>query len=243
MPALDRPEAVIEVENVFFCYNGQEVLRDIHLAVLRGDYLALVGSNGSGKTTLLKIILGLLSPSAGSVRLFGKKVHDFNEGSKIGYVPQKATHIDSHFPATVREVALMGRYGRRGLFHRVRKEDREKTEEALARVGMSDFQDRLIGDLSGGQQQRVFIARALASEPELLLLDEPTAGIDKEMREDFYALLRNLNRELGLTIFLVTHDLERIAHERMHVACIDQTLFFHHSVESFFKETKPVHLH
>ncbi len=174
MRTVNHGENIIEVQNVSFSYNGHEVLKDINLAIHRGDYLGLVGGNGSGKTTLIKIILGLLKPTSGTIKLFGKNITDFKDWSKIGYVPQKATSFDVNFPATVREVVLMGRYGRRGLFHRVAQEDRDRAREALEQVEMWQHRDRLIGDLSGGQQQRVFIARALATEPEVIFLDEPT---------------------------------------------------------------------
>src|SRR5258708_5134679 len=166
----DHTQNIIEVNKVSFSYDGQEVFKDINLTIHRGDYLAIVGGNGSGKTTLIKIILGLLEPTSGSVRLFARDIKDFKEWPKIGYVPQKATNFDSNFPATVEEAVLMGRYARRGLFRRITNEDREKTRQALEKVDMLVFKDRLIGDLSGGQQQRVFIARALATEPEVLFL-------------------------------------------------------------------------
>lgn len=241
---INHAENIIEVHNVSFAYNRHEVLKEINLAIHKGDYLALVGGNGSGKTTLIRIILGLLKPASGTVRLFGKNIAHFKEWSKIGYVPQKVTHFDVHFPATVQEVVLMGRYGRRGLFHGITDEDYVKTEEALKDVDMWDYRDRLIGDLSGGQQQRVFIARALAGQPEIIFLDEPTVGVEKQIENEFYALLRKLNEKLRLTVVLVTHDIENIAHEAMHVACIDKTLFFHGSVDAYFSAThKIIHPH
>lgn len=243
MHPVDHSKNIVEVENLSFSYGNQEVLSNINLTIHRGDYLAVVGGNGSGKTTLLKIILGLLKPDGGDVYLFGKNVKDFKEWRKIGYVSQKATNFDANFPATVEEVVLMGRYARRGLLHHLVPEDRKKTREALEKVEMWQYRGRQIGEISGGEQQRVFIARALASEPEIIFLDEPTAGIDKNAREDFYTLLKKLNQKFNLTVILVTHDVLDIANEAMHVACINQTLFFHDSVEAFLKDTKPVHIH
>ena len=237
MPTVDHHQNIIEVQNVSFAYNGHEVLTDINLSIHRGDYLGFVGRNGSGKTTLIRIILGLLKPASGTVRLFGESSNAFKDWSKIGYVPQKATSIDASFPATVQEIALMGRYGRRGLFHRITEEDRDKTRAALQHVEMLEHRQQLIGNLSGGQQQRVFIARALAAEPEIIFLDEPTVGVEKSIKDDFYALLKKLNRQLHLTVVLVTHDIESMAHEAMHVACIDRTLFYHESADDFFRET------
>lgn len=243
MHPVDHKQNIVEVENLSFSYANQEVLSNINLTIHRGDYLAVVGGNGSGKTTLIKIILGLLKPGSGDVYHFGTNIKDFKEWRKVGYVSQKATNFDANFPATVEEVVLMGRYARRGLLHHLVQDDRKKAREALEKVEMWQYRGRQIGDLSGGEQQRVFIARALASEPEIIFLDEPTAGIDKDAREDFYTLLKKLNQKFNLTVILVTHDVLDIANEAMHVACINQTLFFHDSVESFLKDTKPVHIH
>jgi zinc transport system ATP-binding protein len=193
---------------------------------------------------LLKIMLGLLPPRSGTVTLFGKDIRYFSDWQKIGYVPQKATGFDAQFPATVEEVVRMGRYGRRGLLKDITAQDKEKALEALGRVGMEGERTRLIGSLSVGQQQRVFIARALAGEPEILFLDEPTVGVEKEVRDDFYALLRTLNTNLGLTVVLITHDIEAVAHEAMHIACLDCTLLFHSSVKGFLKDARTtVHTH
>lgn len=240
MHAVNHSENVVEVSGVSFSYNGHEVLKDINLAIHKGDYLGLVGGNGTGKTTLLKLILGPLTPSSGTIKLFGQDIRSFKDWSRVGYVPQKVTAFDVNFPATVEEVVLMGRYGRRGLFHRVTAADREKSTEAIQHVDMLRYRHTLIGDLSGGEQQRVFIARALAGEPEILFLDEPTVGVEQSIKADFYALLQKLNKELELTIVLVTHDIESMAHQAMHIACLDRTIFFHDSVDKYFADTHQV---
>lgn len=241
---VDHTDTIVEVKDVSFSYGDHEVLSRINLSIHRGDYLGLVGGNGSGKTTLLKIILGLLKPTSGRVTLFGTDAEAFHNWPRIGYVPQKVTAFDTGFPANAEEVVLMGRYGRRGLFRRVTEEDRQQARKALEQVGMLQHRFRLIGDLSGGQQQRVFIARALAGEPEIIFLDEPTVGVEKKVKDEFYALLRKLNEELRLTVVLVTHDIESMAHEAMHIACVDHTLFFHDSVDQYFKDThKVIHPH
>jgi zinc transport system ATP-binding protein len=240
MPHVNHNENIIEADHISFSYSGHEVLHDITLTVHRGDYLGIVGGNGAGKTTLIKILLGLLKPSSGTIKLFGQEISRFKDWAKIGYVPQKATNFDVNFPATVEEVVLMGRYSRRGLFKSMTGEDRHKAKEALEHVEMWQYRDRLIGDLSGGQQQRVFIARALAGNPEVVILDEPTVGIEQEIKAEFYTLLRKLNRELRLTVVLITHDIESMSKEAMHVACIDHTLFFHNSVDEYFKDTHAV---
>ncbi len=233
MREIDHGKNIIEVKNASFSYGNAEVLHDITLDIHQGDYLGVIGPNGAGKTTLLKIMLGLLPASGGSVRLFGRPIREFTAWEKIGYVPQKAVHFDVNFPATAREVALMGRYARRGLLRRIARRDREIADRALRQVGMREKQNSLIGDLSGGEQQRVFIARALAGEPEIIFLDEPTTGVDKNTQDQFYALLRKLNRELGLTLVLISHDIERVAGEVMHIACIDKTLVCHTSPQEF----------
>lgn len=234
---VDHSKNVIEVENISFSYGDNEVLSGITFDVHQGDYLGVIGPNGAGKTTLLKIILGLLKPSAGSIKLFGQKLEDFKNWEKIGYVPQKATNFDPNFPSTVHEVVIMGRYAKRGLFSRVRQEDHQKALKALEQVEMGEFHNRLIGDLSGGQQQRVFIARALAAEPEVIFLDEPTVGVDQKTRAEFYDLLKKLNENLGLTLVLISHDIEMITKEVMHIACIDRTLTCHMSPEEYLKES------
>lgn len=238
MHKIDHTKNIIELKDISFSYGQGDVLSDINLEIHQGDYYGMVGPNGAGKTTLLKIILGLLKPTRGAVKLFDTYINDFKDWWKIGYVPQKASNFDANFPATVYEVVLMGRYARRGLFHRTTKEDHEIAEESLKQVDMLDFKDRLIGDLSGGQQQRVFIARALAGRPEVIFLDEPTASIDRHIQTEFYALLKKLNQELGLTLVLITHDIEMISNEAMHIACVDRTLTCHSTPEDFLKESK-----
>lgn len=235
---IDHTKNIIEVSNISFSYGNEDILRDVNLSIHKGDYLGIVGSNGSGKTTLLRIILGLIKQKSGSVKLFGRDIKDFKDWSKIGYVPQKATNFDNNFPLTVFEVVLMGRYGKLGLLHSVTNVDKKIVEEALLNVEMLEYKDRQIGDLSQGQQQRVFIARALAGNPEVLFLDEPTVGIEKDVKNKFYQLLHNLNEKLKITIVIVTHDIESMASEAMHVACMkDNTLVFHKSLDSLFRES------
>lgn len=229
----EHSENIIEVRDVSFSYNGHEVLSHVDLDVHRGDYLAIVGGNGSGKTTLVKIMLGLLTPHAGSVRLFGADIRAFKQWNKIGYVRQHAAHVDTRFPASVFDVVLMGRYPARGLLQRMTETDRRIAQTALEEVGMASRAQVHIHTLSGGQLQRVLIARALAGEPEVLILDEPTVGVDAKTKADFYALVRRLNRERALTVVLITHDVESVAHEAMHIACVDCRVFFHKSYEEY----------
>jgi zinc transport system ATP-binding protein len=220
---------LVALEHVCFSYGGEQVLHEVNLTIQPGDFLGVIGPNGSGKTTLLRIMLGLARSECGHVRLFGTDIRDFRDWHRIGYVPQKAVVFESRFPASVAEVVLSGRVGRTGLGRPFGPADRQAGLEALETVGMADYRDRLIGRLSSGQQQRVFIARALANHPDLLVLDEPTVGVDPEAQEQFYSLLRRLNRDMGTTLVLVSHDVAVIAKEVTQMACLNRTLVFHGS--------------
>lgn len=204
------------------------ILEDISLDLFAGDFLGLIGPNGGGKSTLLKVMLGLIKPDRGSISVFGlppKKAR-----SRVGYVPQK-TVFDQSFPVKVLDVVLMGRFSQRGLFNRYGREDREAARRALEAVGMEDRSEREIGALSGGEQQRVFVARSLVSDPKLLLLDEPTAGVDSAQQTDFYELLGHLNQKDGITIVLVSHDVTAISTYVGKIACLNQRLYYHDSHE------------
>ncbi|QJA05707.1 metal ABC transporter ATP-binding protein [Thermosulfurimonas marina] len=215
---------VVEAEKVSFAYDGEPVLEEVTLKLFLGDFCALIGPNGSGKSTLLKILVGLLRPQEGRVRLFGKDLEEFREWHRVGYVPQKVTAlVDRVLPLTVAEAVALGLVARRGLSA---KERRLRVARALERVGLSGMEGRLLRELSGGQQQRVFLARALVGEPELLLLDEPTTGVDFASQERFYELLGNLNRE-GITILIVTHDIGVVDRHVKQVACLNRRLVFH----------------
>ncbi len=234
MQQVTHSQTIIELDSVCFSYNSEEVIKNVSLEIHKGDYVGIVGPNGGGKTTLLKLMLGLLKPHDGKVKLFGTQIDDFKDWSKIGYVPQK-TYVEMNLPVTVEEMVAMGRYGKRGLFRFTTKEDKEKTYQALKQVGMLEFKNRQIGDLSGGQQQRVFIARAMASEPEIIFLDEPTVGVDVKTQKQFYELLRKLNRELDLTLVLVTHELDVVAHEATELGYINRTMEYYGEPNEFLK--------
>lgn len=225
----------IEVNDVSFSYGNTPVLENVSLTVHKGDYLGIIGPNGGGKTTLLKIMLGLLIPQTGTVKLFGTNRNEFKQWQKIGYVPQKAVNFDSHFPATVYEVAAMGRIARRGLMRSLTKKDHSAIQKALEEVEMAEHRNTLISDLSGGQQQRIFIARALAAEPEIIFLDEPTVGVDVHVQQQFYHLLKKLNRTLGITLVLVSHDIDVVAHEATEVACVNRRLVYDGDPKHFLK--------
>lgn len=209
------------------------VLEDINLTIPSGAFLAIVGPNGSGKSTLLKLILGLLKVQAGEIKLYGQDINRFKDWQLIGFVSQKANSFNTGFPATVYEVVATGLTKKIGLFKRMNKEDDVKVKEAIESVGLSGLLNRNIGDLSGGQQQRVFIARALVSDPKLLILDEPTVGIDARNVQYFYEMLTNLNKKNGITLLLVTHDIGSISEKVTHVACLNKHLYFHGILEEF----------
>lgn len=226
MHKVDHKENIIECTDICFSYGSTSILHNVDLSVHRGDYLGIMGPNGGGKTTLLKIMLGLLKPQCGSIKLFGKDITDFKDWSKIGYVPQKATSFDTNFPATVFEVVLMGTFGKRGILHQTTRGDKDAVYDALKKVEMTDFAERLIGDLSGGQQQRVFIARALVSNPEVIFLDEPTTGIDESSQKEFYSLLRTLNRQYDVTLVFISHDHTALKKEATEIATVHRTLTY-----------------
>ena len=226
-------KTLIRVEGVTFTYGHDPVLADVSLSIHEGDFLAILGPNGSGKTTLLKIILGLLKPTRGSVFLMGKSVEKFGEWQKIGYVPQKATHFDPLFPASAKEVVAMALLSSTKFLHRLNKKEDTSISHALELVGMADFANRRIGELSGGQQQRVFIARAIVQQPRILFLDEPTTGVDAETQAHFYEILDCLNKNEGITIVQVTHDIGIVNKHVTSVACLNQRLAYHGSHEDF----------
>jgi zinc transport system ATP-binding protein len=222
-------EKVIQIKNLSFGYDKELVLENINLEVFRGDYLGIVGPNGSAKSTLIKLIINNLKPKKGEIYLFGEKIDSFKGWGKIGYVAQKSNSFNTSFPATVEEIVGLNLFSKIGLFKSIKKNHMERVYEALSIVGMEDYGKRLIGNLSGGQQQRVFIARTLVSSPEIILLDEPTVGIDLKSQEEFYKLMMKLNKELNMTIIMVSHDIGAITENANRVACMGgKRLLTHH---------------
>jgi len=213
-------DKIVSVQNLFFGYDEKLALEDINLDIYKGDYLGIVGPNGSAKSTLLKLVLGLLKPQRGSIKIFNQDIKDFKEWGKVGYVAQKATSFNTSFPATVEEVVTANLFPKIGLFKSVKKKHIEKAYETLKIVGMESYRHRLIGNLSGGQQQKVFIARTLISEPEIIFLDEPTVGIDVESQKEFYDLLERFNKEMNITIVMVSHDIGVITEKVNRIACM-----------------------
>lgn len=197
---------VLTAKNLQFAYGSETILKSVSFDIKKGDYVGLIGQNGSGKSTLLKLLLGLLQPTGGEIELFGEPIKKFHHWEKIGYVPQRSGIFDQSFPATVEEIVNMGllkeKAGNEKLIHR-----------ALEMVEMSHLKDKQLRELSGGQQQRVLIARALVNQPELIFLDEPVVGVDTQSQHNFYQILHRLNKDLNLTLLLVSHDLDIVAHE------------------------------
>jgi len=230
---VNRSDPLISVENVSFSFNGLEVIQNVTFAISPGDFMALIGPNGSGKSTLIRIIVGILKPSTGRVVIMGEELGQFTQWQRVGYVPQKATHMDPYFPASVREVVAMGLISKKRFPRLLTRQDEAVIDRALDQVDMKALKNRRIGELSGGQQQRVFIARAIVNGPDVLFLDEPTAGVDADTQTRFYEMLADLNRKEGLTIVLITHDFGIITRHVNKVACLNQRLFFHGTHDDF----------
>jgi zinc transport system ATP-binding protein len=225
--------SIVDIKQLNYRYEKDIVLEDINLSIPEGSFLAIVGPNGSGKSTLLKLILGLLKLQKGEIFLFGQEMNKFKDWQKIGYVSQKANSFNTGFPASVFEVVSSGLTKKIGMFKFFKKEHFYQVIEALKAVGMEKFSERSIGELSGGQQQRVFIARALVSEPKLLILDEPTVGVDAENVNTFYQMLGDLKNNHGITLLLVTHDIGTISDKVSHVACLNKHMHFHGETKEF----------
>lgn len=218
--------AIIEINNLDFTYNGEAILQDVNLAIPEKDFVAIIGPNGGGKTTLIKLILGLLTPDKGTIRINGKSPREAS--SCIGYVPQDI-HLNQSFPITVMDVVLMGKLDPKRRLSRRSAANRSDALAALERMDMAAYADKKIGTLSGGQRQRVFIARALVTGPKLLLLDEPTSSIDTKGQADFYQFLREFNKDI--TILVVSHDLLVISRYVKSVTCVNKKVHYHDQSE------------
>lgn len=217
---------VVEIRGLWAAYEHEPILEDINLVINRGDFIGLIGPNGGGKSTLLKVLLGLLAPMRGEVRLFGQL--PVRGRRMVGYVPQSFA-FDRAFPIRVHEVVRMGRLSRHGPGRRYTEADDAAVHTALEQVDAWRLRDKPFGTLSGGQRQRVLIARALAAEPQLLILDEPTASVDPQGRADLYEILRTLNERMS--ILLVTHDMLAISSYVKSVGCLNRRLVYHGAQE------------
>ena len=225
----------LEINDIHVHFGNTKILENLSFRAYEGDYIGILGPNGSGKSTLLKIILGLLRPTRGTVKLFSRDIRSAENLSLVGYVPQQGAATELQFPATVEEIVLSGRTIRAGLFHPFTRVDHAAAASALKHVGMYDLRRRLIGQLSGGQRQKVYIARALAAEPKMLILDEPTVAIDARSEAEFYRMLRELNDKHHITIILVSHDIDVVAREVDSVLCLNRSIVCHLPSKDFRK--------
>ncbi len=226
-------EKILEANNIYFGYDEKTILEDISLNIYRGDFLGIVGPNGSAKSTLLKLMLGILKPQKGSISLLGAPIENFNQWGRIGYISQRVRDFNSAFPATVEEIVGANLYSKMGFFKFISKEHKQKIKQVLEVVNMAQYEKHLIGNLSGGQQQRVFIARTLISNPEIIFMDEPLIGVDVQSQEQFYGLMEKLNKELGITLIMVSHDIGVITNRANRVACVGNKKVFVHSSDGF----------
>ncbi len=221
---LDFKVPIFDVKNVNFSAASQHILSNVSLEIFNGEYIAIIGPNGGGKTTLARILLGLTQPTSGEIKLYGKKLKAFKNWEKIGYVPQRASHVDENFPATVEDIVKMGMTSKHSFFSILSKEEKQLIEDSMLKMDVLDLKEKMVGKLSGGQRQRAMIARALASKPEILILDEPNTGVDMVSQKRFYALLRKLNQEENITILFITHDVGVIADDISRLFTVNQKI-------------------
>jgi zinc transport system ATP-binding protein len=233
---------LLEATGVSFAYGQNKVLEDVAISVRPGQFVALVGPNGSGKTTLLRVLLGSLTPSSGTVRLLGEAPGRLREPWRLGYVPQRPV-LSSEVPATVEEIVASGRLARRGWWRPLRRTDRAEVRHALESVDLVGLARRPVNELSAGQQQRAFIARAFASEPELLVLDEPIAGVDAESQRRFRGSLVHLLREHAAGVLLVSHELSPVAQDLDRVVVLKRTVLFDGTPEKLTREGVSLGVH
>lgn len=202
-------EEMLTLKNVHFGYGSRPVLKEITLSFEKGDFAAIMGVNGAGKSTLLKLMLGILEPQQGEVEILGQKMKAFKQWHRVGYLSQQAAKKGQSFPATCEEIVKANLFSKIGFLRFPKKKHELQVAAALEAVGMAGYEKRLIYQLSGGQQQRVMLAHVLVSEPELIILDEPTTGIDQEAIVELYEVLKRLNEEKNITIIMVTHEMEK----------------------------------
>jgi zinc transport system ATP-binding protein len=228
---------VIEAKDVSVQYQGVEALFRISFDVQSGEYIGIVGPNGSGKTTLVKALLGLVF-FEGTIRFLGESLSDFTATKHIGYLPQKMSFLDQRFPATAKEIVVSGVYCCKRFPKRLLKSDYKAAEEAMEILGVANLANRPIGRLSGGQQQRILLARALVHHPQLLILDEPTVALDPQSRESFYATVKKLNKENGVTVLLVSHDFGSVGQYASKLLYLDREIIFYGTFEEFCKSPR-----
>ncbi len=230
-----QKNTVLEMNHVDIFRSKDQVIQDATFTINKGDYVGIVGPNGGGKTTLLLAIFGFLPIKNGSIQLFSQNISTFSSWERIAYVPQGATYFDSNFPLTVHELISLGRIQRKNIGRPLKKADWDAVSESLQLMGIQDLTSKRIGDLSGGQKQRAFIAKALVRNPEILILDEPVAGIDATSLENFYKQLSDLNRQKNITILIVSHDLSTVFCRMTKLLCVNKKVY----LSDITKESDP----
>ncbi|NLW23357.1 MAG: ABC transporter ATP-binding protein [Tissierellia bacterium] len=223
-------EKVVIVENLSFSYGKNKVLDDINLYIEEGDFVGIIGPNGSAKSTLIRLILGLLKPDRGTIKLFNRPIDEFKDFHKIGYIPQYARDFNPMFPATVEEVIGANIQSMKKSFKRMGKEEKDKIDQVLKIVEIEDLKKQKIGNLSGGQKQRVFIARALVNNPRILFMDEPLVGVDLESQNRFYKLMDRLNKEHNITLVMISHDIGVIYDKVNRIICMSKGKAYGHDL-------------
>lgn len=228
-------ENIIKVENLGFDYGEGWVFHKLGLAIPKGDFVAVIGANGAGKSTLMKMLANVIPPTAGEIYYYGQPIEKFTDWQKVGYVAQNPVRMQRNFPISVEEVVSLGLLdGSIGLPF-FNGEQKARVKELLSQFQLENLRHRKIGELSGGQQQRVFLARAMVKKPEILLLDEPATGIDTGSKEALYAMLKRINSEQGVTIIMISHDLELAAEAAKSALCINHGVCFRGEVHAALK--------
>jgi len=230
--------SILSVKNLCCGYGSVEVLSDVSFDIEKGDYIGLAGPNGAGKTTLVKTVLGLSEKFKGIIKLFGQDLKSFDGWGRVGYLSQRVTAFNPLFPAAVKEVVGLGLLSQKEFPKRFDRTDDVKIMQSLDLMGISDLHKKPVSDLSGGQQQRVFLARALVSSPELLILDEPGTALDPQSREDFFEFIKKLNRDKGITVILITHDTAQIGQYANKLLYMDKKVVFYGSFSDFCRSAE-----
>ncbi len=229
---------IIELQNVTIRYGQTEAVNDVSCGIAAGDFVGLAGPNGAGKTTLLKALLGLIPTEKGRITLFGKPLKSFKDWQKIGYLPQKSSTINQLFPATVEEAVFIGLLSSKKIPKIITRKDREKISKALHELEIFDLKDKMLAELSSGQQQRALLARCLVAEPEILFFDEPSTALDPKSREAFFELIKKLNKEKGITVILITHDIGNIGEYANKLLYLDKKLVYFGGYAEFCRSKK-----
>ncbi len=226
-------KSIINIQNLSFSYGENKVFEDINLKINKGDFAAFIGPNGSGKTTLIELIVGNIKPDKGQAKLYDNRAHQFKDWKKISYLSQDVKNFNNSFPATVKEIIAANLYREMGFFKIINNKIEEIVDKSLEKVNMQKYQDRKIGSLSGGQQQRVFLARGLSTDPEIILLDEPMSGVDKEVQKELYHLLNKLNQKYNITLVMISHDIHVISRYVNRIICFRNEKIYSHLEEDF----------